>query len=356
MTPHTPPSWLAHATRGPVVENEYPGWVGLLSGDHWHFQAMAGGAQLPDPLWTFWRSAAKPFQLLVAAEAAHARALLAKWPTQAVAIACASHSGTPSHRQWVDWLLLHGADVPLMPEGLSCGVHAPLDRAGQEAPWDSRHHNCSGKHAAQLVFCHRAGLPLENYLNAEHPFQHQQQTLLMAHLQAWAGSSVQAHWGTDGCGLPILATQPDALARSWRGLYHTAPGAVLLSAMTVHPLLVAGEGRLDTHLMRHAPWLVSKVGADGLVCILKRPEGDARAEVLVVKCLSGNNTIRDTVVVRLLLRLGWLPEQALATDPWLATTAEGHRTNQQGAVVGELATPWIETFEHAPTTTSSDLD
>ena len=91
-----------------------------------------------------------------------------------LAIACASHSGTPEHAATVAKMLrMAGLDAA----ALGCGTQEPLDsrasrelvRAGLAAT--ALNHNCSGKHAGMLATAVHKAEAIDGYWLPEHPVQ-----------------------------------------------------------------------------------------------------------------------------------------------------------------------------------------
>ncbi|MFM7390629.1 MAG: asparaginase [Vampirovibrionales bacterium] len=275
---------------------------------------------LADKHCCFARSCLKPVQALVLLEALEAQHRLASTPTEAMALACASHSGTPEHQYWVRWLL---EQVPATsphhsPEAdLVCGVHAPIDARTQQAllhhgePLWVGHHNCSGKHAALRWACFLNRWPIEGYQYPEHPLQQR--------IQAWVALLSQQPvetlaWAMDGCGLPSLYASLGQLATIAQGLAQHPLGQVALQAMQQHPPLVAGGERLDTLLpIVSGGQCLSKIGADGLIVVWHHPS----QQVLLLRCEDGNNLVRDKATVYLLEALGWISPGYQAQYPSL---------------------------------------
>lgn len=208
----------------------------------------------------FPRSSSKPFQAVPLAET------LPELPPEELAIACASHAGTPRHLEVVKRVL---ARAGLDASALRCGTHPPFDALAQadliragEAP-TVLHHNCSGKHAGMLLSCVRRGLDLETYTEADHPLQRE-----IAALHAQLGGTPEVRVGRDGCSVPALALPLHGGARLFARLAapqgeHAAALERVFAAMTAHPDLIAGAGRLDTELMPRVPLCASKMGAEG---------------------------------------------------------------------------------------------
>src|SRR6186997_3386082 len=101
------------------------------------------------------RSAAKPLQALPLARA------YPELGEEELAIAAASHYGTPRHIEAVRKLL---AATGGSEDELDCGIQ---DGRPPEPIYD----NCSGKHAGMLATCRARGWPVEGYRHPEHPLQ-----------------------------------------------------------------------------------------------------------------------------------------------------------------------------------------
>jgi L-asparaginase II len=256
---------LVHVIRGGRVESVHRGHVAVVDASG-RLLAWAG-----EPgLLVFPRSAYKPFQAVPLVESgAWARSGL---DDEALALAAGSHGGTDRHAEVaLSILRAAGAD----PSSLRCGSHTPYDdataaalRARGEEPGPLRH-NCSGKHAGMLLLARHLGAPLETYVDPQHPVQRRIFERFAAILgEPWADPTP----AIDGCSAPTprmpLATLAHAFALLAAG--RDASGAevpalvTIRDAMRSHPGMVAGEGRLDTLLMRALPNAVSKAGAEGV--------------------------------------------------------------------------------------------
>lgn len=235
-------------------------------------------------------------------------------PTQAIAIACSSHSGQAEQVKWVQWLL---AQATQSASELACGSHLPIDvtTAHQLIKMDrspcTLHHNCSGNHAGLLWACQLQGLSPIRYQDPSHPIQQQ----LLAQLQALLPQKTNWAMALDGCTLPSYAFTLVELAQLASAFATTPSGVFLLHAMAKNPHLVAGTGRFDTVLMQASNQagvkIVSKGGAEGLVLLWHLQ----RNEVAVLKVVSGDGVLRDFATVRLLRLWGWLEGMPLI-DPF----------------------------------------
>ncbi len=211
-----------------------------------------------------------------------------------LALACASHAGTPRH---VDVVRSTLDEADLTPGDLQNTPDLPLDResahtviaAGGTA--EPLFMNCSGKHAAMIATCRLNGWPIEGYLEQQHPLQ----LAITEHIGDLAGEVV--HIGVDGCGAPAHVMSLEALTRAFRTL--AIDRGEVWSAMTSHPDLVGGPGRDVTRLMRAVPELMSKDGAEG-VFAAALPDGRAAA----VKIADGNKRAAGIVLAAALTTIG----------------------------------------------------
>ncbi|RTR29004.1 asparaginase [Deinococcus radiophilus] len=283
----------------------------------------------PD-LVTFPRSASKPVQALPLALAAP------ELPGDELAIACASHAGTPLHLAAVGRLLARSGSTV---DDLRCGTHPPFDpQAAAElihrgqAP-TPLHHNCSGKHAGMLLACVLHGWPKEGYTEHDHPLQRHIREL---HAELADVPLNAIHTGTDGCSVPALALPLRGAARIFARLADPQPsgdlGAALgrvFAAMTTHPDLIAGPGRLDTTLMPLVPGLVAKMGAEAFYGMGLRDTSQGPLGI-AFKVMDGGERARPYVALAVLEALGW------PLTPELRALAPAQQYNWAGREVGEV--------------------
>jgi L-asparaginase II len=212
------------------------------------------------------RSSAKPLQALPLARA------YPELGEEELAIAAASHYGTPRHIEAVRTLL-----------AATGGSEGELDCGRQESrPQEPIYDNCSGKHAGMLATCRAHGWPVEGYRRADHPLQQ----LLLEEVAATTEVDAQrVGTGIDGCGVVAFAVPLERAAHAFARLETLDGGNRIAAAMRTHPVLVGGEGATDTVLMQTHPGIVAKGGADGLLCAgggglglaLKVADGNSRA-------------------------------------------------------------------------------
>ncbi len=270
---------------------------------------------------TFTRSTLKPFQALPFMESGGAE----HWQldTSQLAMLCASHNGEDRHVAQIDRLL---AVTRLGYKRLQCGCHTPyfveLGVKGPGAPYDERHHNCSGKHAGFLAYCVQHRLPLETYLSSDHPLQ---QAIVRDLMRVMDVSASEMAPGTDGCSAPNHALPLTQLALGYARLAAGSHSPIfgeslakLSHAMRSHPDLVSGSGRNDEAFMRigRGDW-VSKVGADGVQAI----GSVSRQEGLAIKISDGSKPALFAAAVAAMDQLGWLDDgQRQALEPWRAAS------------------------------------
>ena len=304
---------LVENQRGSVVESRHQVHVAVVDASG-RLVASAGN---PD-LVTFWRSAAKPFQTLPLVEdGAVERFGLSR---QDLALACASHSSEPAQVALVrDFLQRIGcAERDLM-----CGPHRPLSDAVAK-DYETRgvrltavYSNCSGKHTGMLALAKVHGWPTEFYARADHPVQQRCLKAVSEHTELPAQEIGVA---VDGCGVACFALPLRNMA-----LAYTRLNGPILEAMSIHPELVAGEGRPCTELMRaHPGRVVTKVGAEGVYSALLLREQLG----VTLKVEDGHSLASALAIAAVLVELGLKPQPAsLMARPL---------TNSRGETVGEL--------------------
>ncbi len=212
------------------------------------------------------RSALKPFQAmqLVNGGAIERFGL----DLEHVALACASHAGEEMHVRRVQaWLERLGLDET----ALACGPHPPGNSSAAIALYASGkrptkiHNNCSGKHTGLICACRASGLAIEGYDQLGHPMQH----AIARDVRRWFDVDHLPPPGIDGCGLPNwpipLRNLALGLARFTAAVETNEPTPTTIAdAMTRHPGLVAGTGRLCTTVMQANPRVLAKTGAEGV--------------------------------------------------------------------------------------------
>lgn len=293
---------LAAVFRGEAVESLHRGAIAVVD------EAGELLGAVGDPATRILlRSSAKPFQAAAVVETGAADAF--GLSDEEVALMAASHAGTPGHVE-VAARLLERTGAPA--SALVCG---------------SLTHMCSGKHAGMLLLAAHRGVAAEGYHLAEHPVQREILGYVAALLEKGSRTPRFAKarpvsqpfpralfTGIDGCGVPVIGLSLHDAARLFALLAAGATPALsrVRDAMLAHPVLVAGEGRLDTTLIQvGAGGIVAKGGAEGVegVGFVTRPGGPGSLGI-AVKIEDGSGRSIPVVVGGLLSAWGLSAENA----------------------------------------------
>ena len=313
---------IFETTRGDLVESVHYGSIAVVDSNGKSI-ASYGDPQTV----AFLRSSAKPFQALPFVERGGAEHF--NFTQRELAISCASHEGSRLHVQTVQEIQ---TKIGIQESNLMCGAHMPGDvdllkyMIVNNAHPTFNHNNCSGKHTAMLAHAKMRRLPLENYLDINHPIQ---QDILATFSDMCLIPSEEVHLGVDGCSAPNFAIPlynaalgmarfcdpyglPEARANACRKI---------ISAMTTHPEMVSGYGEFDEQLMKAGEGkIVCKRGAEGYQIIgllpgvlgkdspgvgiaFKVSDGDASR---MADDLTSSTRVRPAVTLEILRQLGAL--------------------------------------------------
>jgi len=316
---------IFETTRGSMVESTHYGSIAVVDSNG-KLIASQG-----DPYTVaFLRSSAKPFQVLPFVERGGVEHF--NFSSRELSISCASHEGSDMHVQTVEEMQ---KKIGIEETQLQCGVHMPGDVAAYKSlihndklPTANRN-NCSGKHTAMLACAKMRGLPLENYLDVDHPIQ---QDILASFAEMCMLPSEDVQLGTDGCSAPNFAVP----------LYNAAYGMArycdphelstaradacrkVISAVTMHPEMVSASGEFDCELMKAGQGkILCKRGAEGYQIVgllpgslgkdspgigiaFKVSDGDASHRDMD---LESSTRVRPAVVLEILIRLGALSSE-----------------------------------------------
>jgi L-asparaginase len=264
-----------------------------------------------DPL-IYGRSIMKPFQMKVFKHE------LKDLTEQQRAISISSHSGTAEHIKMAQ-SLLDSADWAKLQTPPSLPLGGGSDK---KTPW---HHPCSGKHAAIIRGCLQKGWSTDNYLSQDHPYH---QAYMNELKQAMATPQQTLVACPDGCGLPTLGHHVGELARSFAYLVQTRDDDWIWSAMTNHPWVIGGDGRMDTDIMLATQGKVlAKEGADGLLGLAINHSDYPQGLGIVFKIAHGRDEqTMKLIATKILASLGfkWQVEES---------------NQEQVAVVSEVVLP-----------------
>ena len=315
-------------TRGEAVESHHRVHAAVVDGSG----KLILGARDAHVV-TFWRSCAKPFQVMPLIESGAFDRL--KWGDDQLALACASHGGEPEHVAIAAGML---QSIDLEEGDLACGPHEPLSARGAKLARESGqrltrlHNNCSGKHAAMLAHAHTQGWPTHGYERAGHRVQ----VDVLAEISKWCDVPKENIWqAVDGCGVVVVGLPLDRMALAYARLAAAAnrgdeiPSRIV-HAMATRPFLVGGSDRFDSALIEETDGrVIAKVGAEGVHTVAVIDQGLA----LTVKVEDGAQRAQFAAVLRLLQKLDALPA---VLPVRLEEFMRRPLRNTRGEVVGEV--------------------
>jgi L-asparaginase II len=296
---------VVEVTRGPVVESRHEGIAAVIRPDGTIVDSWGDidARVLP-------RSANKPIQAMAFVESG----AVERWGLgdEHIALACASHSGETRHVETVrSWL----AKVGLSEDDLECGTHPPRLQASIEALARANQlptpafNNCSGKHSGFLSTAVAHGEPTRDYIKYDHPVQRR----LRGVMSDLCGSNADDFaYGTDGCGIPTLATPLRLLARAMASMAepsrlsnkHAEAAGRIRAAMSAEPFMMAGTGRFCTRINQALPGVAQvKTGAEGVFCGMLPTLGLG----IALKMWDGAGRAAEVAMATLLGHLGVLP-------------------------------------------------
>ena len=340
---------LFELTRGKLVESIHYGEIAVVNA-HGKLLYSHGDPQTV----AFLRSSAKPFQALPFFERGGPAAFNLTQKEQA--LLCASHEGSDEHVRTVESIQ---AKTGIKESDLQCGIHMPGDAAAykalitrNEAPTPNRN-NCSGKHTGMLAHAKMRGLPLDTYLDNDHPVQ---QDILTGFAEMCNYPKDKVEIGIDGCSAPNFAVPLYNSALAYARLCdpfnlrdaRSKACHDITWAMTGNPEMISGAGEFDCRLMQTGKGqIICKRGAEGFQAIGLRPgilgpespgigitfkvsDGDQSFRKLDFEPL---NRVRPAVTLEILSQIGALSiaqmEELAEFGPTLPIK------NHRGIVVGE---------------------
>ncbi len=323
---------LAHVMRGENVESVHRGNLVVVDKDYKIIFSLG------EPMArTYWRSAAKPFQVLPMVEAGGIEKY--GFNDEEIAVMAGSHGGEEGHVERVRGILAKmGRDA----KDLDCGPAAPLywPRAKRMLELGERygqiHNPCSGKHSSMIALALIKDFELKDYIMLNHPVQ----KMMLSTVADVSGlKTVDIGLGIDGCGVPVfelplynmaLAYSKLALPRGIEDALRQKALRRIAKAMVENPYYVAGSRRLDTSLMEVTKGrLVAKIGAEGVYCIGVIGEGIG----IALKIEDGSSRAIDAVVLKLLKRLQLISDTEYGK---LKSQCKLEIKNHRGDIIGRI--------------------
>ncbi len=330
---------LVQVTRGELVESLHRGHIAVVD--------CRGNVlwQAGDPMYvTYFRSSAKPFQVLPIIESGAVDRF--GITERELAVMAASHHGEDCHVEAVMSIL---GKIGLDESCLKCGVHKPTNptqaaRLAREGiPVTPVFNNCSGKHAGMLAYATHKGYPIDNYVDKESSVQ----------IDMWKAVAEicgllpeEVVRGVDGCGVVVFGMPianmayayarlacPDMLPERLR-----EPARRVTSAMVEYPEMIGGTLDFGSNLMKNSKGAVfAKGGAEGLFCVGVPKRGIG----IAVKIEDGGSRGLQTAVMETLRLLDVVPQETFAEPQ---TSIVAFVRNCREDVVGEIS-PCFELAE-----------
>lgn len=323
---------LAHVTRGKETESIHRGNITVVDKEYKILYEVGhqGGS-------IYWRSAAKPFQVLPMIEASGIEKF--GFNGEEIAVMAASHNGEERHVERVLSIL---GKMGCKTKVLDCGAAPPLYRSAaveiikKGGEYEQVHNPCSGKHSSMIALALLRGYGIKDYILPDHPVQRQ---MLEAVSDASGLEKEDIGLGIDGCGVPVfslplynmaVAYSKLALPRDVNTPLRQEALSKVANAMIENPYYVAGTGRLDTLLMDVTKGrLIAKLGAEGVYCVGVAGEGIG----IALKIEDGSSRAIDAVMLELLKRLNIISvSEYNSLEGQCKTKVKNHR----GEIIGEI--------------------
>lgn len=267
---------LLHYTRAGKVESVHRADVAVIdvSGKKvWEFGDASRSM--------FWRSAAKPFQVLPFVEQGGMERF--GITSEEIAFMVSSHSGETEHVNLAYSVL---KKIGLTIDALACGAAKPMsskmakELMVQQQPFGAVHNACSGKHSGMLALAQMKQVDIEGYTELKHPVQ---QIMYQAVADSANMKREDIDTGIDGCGVPVFYLPLDRMALAYARLAKPEQGEwgsreksvrLIRDAMLAYPQVVAGTKRFDTVLMNVTKGrLLAKIGSEAVYCLASVPDG-----------------------------------------------------------------------------------
>ncbi len=311
--------------RGSVIEATHFGSIAVVDSTGKLLHSLGD----PDTV-AFLRSSAKPFQALPFVEQGGVEHY--NYTQAELALSCASHETSQLH---LDTVQAMQAKIGIEEKYLQCGPHLPGDAnklkqvIKEDIEPTSNFNNCSGKHTTMLAFAKMRGLPLENYLDFDHPIQKE---ILKTFSEMCGIEMDKVELGIDGCSAPNFAIPLVHAALGMaricdpRGLGEARAVACkkITAAMAAHPEMISNYGEFDCELMKVGEGkIITKRGAEGFQIIGLMPGvyGD-KGVGIAFKVTDGDKSsmsdklvtstrVRPSVALEILSQLNVLNEEQL---------------------------------------------
>jgi len=259
-----------------------------------------------------------------------------------IAISCSSHAGESKHMSVLnEWVNKTGIHV----HQLKCGIHNPLDEKSSNTLLLSGntptqlHNNCAGKHLGMISGCLANRIDINNYINFDHPYQQ----LIRDSIEHFMESKIQNNCiGIDGCSAPQYAFPFTNLATSMVNLvkekektnkYSNAINTIL-SAITKFPLLIGGNNRFDSEIIKSTKGRIfCKGGAEGVLLFADFANKIGGA----IKILDGNTRAIPAITMKVFIKFELLSKNEIKElSHWIIQRLTNYAKKNIGKIIAEL--------------------
>lgn len=319
---------LLSIKRGPIIECAHRGLVAVFDGEA---QLVKQWGDIDTLVHT--RSTAKPFQILPLLK-------ISPLKPEDLVLFMSSHAGDDLHTSRLEQIL---HEFAWSKNQLKCGIHPPQSQQAlfellkHHKQASVLHNNCSGKHTAMLILCHKLKLDPNHYTDLAHPIQN----LIKAELSRLADlDSAYLSSGIDGCCMPSFCLPLKNLAIAYARLsyWQDKELAAIREALTQYPEYLAGHGRFDTELIKASRGaILSKSGADGIHALAIRPNQQfTKGLGVVIKIADGDakQNIRPALIKSLLNQWGLWPK-SMVLENFLPAT-KNYQGQDTSTILSEL--------------------
>ncbi|ACB83909.1 asparaginase [Natranaerobius thermophilus] len=295
-------------TRGDLVESLHRATIAVVDKKGTLFAKLGDADKV-----TYWRSAAKPLQVIPLIQRGGVEQF--GFTNKELAVMCASHAAEDIHTEAVQSIL---NKIGLTEEYLQCGTHPPVDlevrkrliRNDQEET--EIYNNCSGKHAGMLALAKLMETSYDNYWQTEHPVQ-QEMISIISKVTETPEADIKL--AQDGCGVPVFGLPIHNMAYSY-ALFGSQEMEqelqesyrVVAQAMNTNPKMVAGTERFNSKLMEVMDGkVVAKGGAQGVFSFAVPDKGLG----VTIKVDDGSNQVIAPITVEVLCQLDLITDNEL---------------------------------------------
>lgn len=248
---------------------------------------------------TFWRSSAKPFQVLPLLRSNGFDHF--NFNLKDLALMTASHGGEVEHVTAVKNILNKiGKSI----DDLDCGISRPMHNESyvemleKNLPFSAANNPCSGKHSSMIAYGLMNNYDLKNYIREDHVIQ---KHMLKTVCEMTSLKEKVIDVAIDGCGVPVFGLPIYNMALAYSRLINSKDEHMkkVVEAMTNFPFYVAGTDRLDTILMEETSGkILAKLGAESVYCMGIIDQGIG----IALKIEDGNYRPLDAIIPKLLLK------------------------------------------------------